>query len=106
MTSTRLVAITSVVNAHAMRSRGKSGFQKPIALTYRPRFLSPLPKSVCTTILDANWRSVMQVEYDAIMANNTWTLVPRPVGVNIVTGKWVYHRMFLVDGSLDCYKSR
>jgi hypothetical protein len=30
MTSMRPVAITYVVNAHAMRSIGKSGFQQPV----------------------------------------------------------------------------
>jgi hypothetical protein len=48
----------------------------------------------------------MQVEYDALMANNTWTLVTRPTCVNIVTGKWVYRHEFLASGSLDRYKAR
>jgi len=31
----------------------------------------------------------MQAEFDALQANDTWTLVPRPPGVNLVTGRWV-----------------
>ena len=48
----------------------------------------------------------MQDEFDALLANDTWTLVAYPPGVNVVTGKWVYHHKFLSDGSLDRYKAR
>jgi hypothetical protein len=34
------------------------------------------------------------------------TLVPRPPGINLVTGKWVFRHKFKSDGSLDCYKAR
>jgi hypothetical protein len=33
-------------------------------------------------------------------------LVPRPPGVNLVTGKWVFRHKFKSDGSLDRYKAR
>jgi hypothetical protein len=29
----------------------------------------------------------MEKEYDALITNNTWDLVPRPVDSNIITGK-------------------
>jgi len=48
----------------------------------------------------------MQSEFDALQSNDTWTLVPRPPGVNIVTGKWVFRHKFLSDGTFDRYKAR
>jgi histone deacetylase 1/2 len=48
----------------------------------------------------------MQAEFDALQDNDTWTLVPRPPGVNLVTGKWVFRHKFKSDGSLNRYKAR
>jgi hypothetical protein len=31
----------------------------------------------------------MEAEYAALLANQTWDLVPRPRGANVVTGKWI-----------------
>jgi hypothetical protein len=48
----------------------------------------------------------MQAEYDALLAKDTWSLGPRPPGVNLVTKKWIYRHKLLADGSLDRYKAR
>lgn len=48
----------------------------------------------------------MKEEFAALRNNNTWDLVPRPRGANIVTGKWVFCHKFQPDGSLDRYKVR
>ena len=68
--------------------------------------MSPLPSSVRGALSDLNWRSAMQAEYDALIANDTWSLVPWPPGVNMVTDKWVFHHKLLADDSLDRYKAR
>jgi hypothetical protein len=48
----------------------------------------------------------MQEEYRALMANQTWTLVPRLPGANVVTGKWLFRHKLRADGSLERYKAR
>jgi hypothetical protein len=32
----------------------------------------------------------MEEEFVALIANNNWDLVPRPVGYNIITDKWIF----------------
>lgn len=48
----------------------------------------------------------MQREYDALQANQTWTLVPRPAGARVITGKWVFKHQMNPDGTLERYKAR
>ena len=90
-----------------MRTRGKSGFIQPVdRLNLHTAPLSPLLKTFRSALANPNWRAAMQAEFDALLDNDTWTLVARPPGVNVVTGKWVYCHKFLADGSLDRYKAR
>ena len=86
-----------------MATRGKSGFRQPAA--YTATVLSPVPKSYRSALADPNWRAAME-EYGALLSNNTWDLVPRPLGANVVIGKWIFHHKFHADGSLDRYKAR
>jgi hypothetical protein len=84
-----------------MRTRDKDGFAQPVdRLNLHVVPMSPLPRSVCDALSDPNWCSAMQAEFDALIANNTCCLVPRPLGVNLVTGKWIYYRKLLADGYL------
>jgi hypothetical protein len=48
----------------------------------------------------------MDVEYDALMNNNTRHLVPPQKGRNVIDYKWVYKVKHKADGSLDSYKAR
>jgi hypothetical protein len=90
-----------------MRTRAKEGIHIPVdRLTLHAAPLSSVPSSVRSALSDPAWRNAMQDEFDALQANNTWTLVPRPPGVNLVTGKWVFRHKFKSDGSLDRYKAR
>jgi hypothetical protein len=65
-----------------------------------------LPHNYLTALRDTTWRLAMQEEYDALMANNTWTLVPPPPGANIVSGKWIFLHKYNSDGSLTRHKAR
>jgi len=48
----------------------------------------------------------MEEEYTVLLANQTWDLVPRPWGSNIVTGKWIWTHKRRADGTLERYKAR
>ena len=51
--------------------------------------ISPVPSSVRSALANPHWRSAMEEEYAALLANRTWDLVLRPKRSNVVTGKWV-----------------
>jgi hypothetical protein len=48
----------------------------------------------------------MEEEHRALINNNTWDLVARPSGTNVVSGKWIFKHKFNVDGTLERYKAR
>ncbi|GAA0179793.1 transmembrane signal receptor [Lithospermum erythrorhizon] len=48
----------------------------------------------------------MQDEYDPLIKNNTWDLVPPPSGVNIIRSMWIFRHKLCFDGSFECYKAR
>ena len=53
-----------------------------------------------------NWMAAMQVEYDAIVKNETWSLCDLPAGKKAIGTKWVYKLKRKPDGSVDRYKAR
>ncbi|GKE95377.1 retrovirus-related pol polyprotein from transposon TNT 1-94, partial [Tanacetum coccineum] len=48
------------------------------------------PTSFTVANNSSEWRQAMKEEYDALMKNGTWSLVPRASTTNVVDGKWVY----------------
>jgi hypothetical protein len=92
-----------------MLTRSKAGVFKPnpkYAMVTSTPPLSPLPKSAREALKDPNWRAAMQAEFDALMANRTWSLVDRPPHARVITGKWVFRIKLNTDGTLNRYKAR
>jgi len=48
----------------------------------------------------------MSKEFDALMANGTWTLCPHPLHQNAIRNKWVYKIKQHVNGSIERFKAR
>nr|GFA32040.1 hypothetical protein [Tanacetum cinerariifolium] len=68
--------------------------------------ISPLPKSYTHAFNDPHWYHAMLDEYNALIKNKTWILVPRPHNVNIVRCLWLFRHKHNADGSLNRYKAR
>jgi hypothetical protein len=68
--------------------------------------ISPIPTSGRAALRDTPWLTAMQDEYQALLSNRTWKLVPRPPGANVVSGKWLFRHKFRADSTLDRYKAR
>lgn len=63
------------------------------------------PTNFSQAVLSPDWKKAMQQEYDALLANATWDLVPWPPDHNVIQTKWVYKVKQKSDGSLDRYKA-
>ncbi|GJV90481.1 putative RNA-directed DNA polymerase [Tanacetum coccineum] len=52
------------------------------------------------------WCQAMKEEYDALVKNGTWSLVPHTSNTNVVDGKWVYRLKREKNGAITSYKAR
>jgi transposase InsO family protein len=52
------------------------------------------------------WQEAMQKELESLRKANTWTVVKRPSGKNIVGSKWVFHIKKDANGHIAKYKAR
>jgi hypothetical protein len=48
----------------------------------------------------------MQEEYNSLLENQTWDLVPLPSGRKLVRCRWVYRTKSATDGQISRYKAR
>lgn len=94
-------AVPPPLNTHPMVTRSKTGSLKPRI------FLAHVePKSVKEALSSPNWFSAMQAEHDALLKNNTWSLVPLPPNRKAIGCKWVFRIKENSDGSINKYKAR
>ncbi|WVZ85197.1 hypothetical protein U9M48_032147 [Paspalum notatum var. saurae] len=93
---------------HPMVTRRAAGVLRSAALStaVAEPGISPVPFSVRDALADPHWRRAMEEEYTALLANQTWDLVPPPPGGNVVTGKWIWTHKRCANGTLDRYKAR
>jgi hypothetical protein len=52
------------------------------------------------------WRTAMAEEFNALIKNGTWDLVPYNPSMNVVGAKWVFRLKRKADGSIERYKAR
>nr|GEY83747.1 ribonuclease H-like domain-containing protein [Tanacetum cinerariifolium] len=76
---------TEPPRTHRMVTRSQLGIVKPIdRLSLHTTSISPLPKSPFLALQNPHWNNAMHDEYNALVKNGTWILVPRPAGINLV----------------------
>ena len=64
------------------------------------------PTSFTQASQSSHWQAAMKDEYDALMRNQTCSLVPATSCMNIVGCKWVFKVKRKADCSIDRYKAR
>jgi hypothetical protein len=52
------------------------------------------------------WADAMTEEYQSIIKNDVWEIVPRPKRKDVVSSKWIFKIKHVVDGSIEKYKAR
>jgi hypothetical protein len=52
------------------------------------------------------WKDVMVEEYQSVVKNDIWDVVPRPKEKSVVSSKWIFNMKNDVDGSIEKYKAR
>lgn len=51
-------------------------------------------------------RQAMDDEYQTLLDQHTWSLVPQTTSVYVIAYKWVYRLKTKPDGSIDCFGSQ
>ena len=96
---------------HPMTTRAKNGIYKPNSKYFSNFYatntttIPPLPKDPASAIRDPNWKNAMLDEFNALVANKTWELLPRPPDVNVIRSMWIFCRKRKSDGSFQRHKA-
>uniref|UniRef100_A0A2N9EUK2 Reverse transcriptase Ty1/copia-type domain-containing protein n=1 Tax=Fagus sylvatica TaxID=28930 RepID=A0A2N9EUK2_FAGSY len=105
---------------HPMTTRSQNLITKPKTFT-DGTIRYPLPKALlavtdCSTaseptcyssaVKSSEWRQAMNLEFDALLKNHTWTLVPSHPSQNLIGCKWVFRIKRKADGSIERHKAR
>lgn len=67
---------------------------------------SPLPRNPVSALRDPNWKMAMDDEFNALIKNKTWELVPRPPDVNVIRSMWIFTHKEKSDGVFERHKAR
>jgi hypothetical protein len=90
-----------------MHTRSKNGIFKPKTFhTSTTDYTQTKPSTYLTTSKIPQWCTDMNEEYSALQRQHTWTLVPPPLGKNILECKWVFKLKRNGDGTISRYKAR
>eukprot|EP00253_Pinus_taeda_P005883 PITA_05883 len=64
------------------------------------------PSSFEEAVEDPAWVDAMMEEYDSIVRNSAWEIVPRSEGKLVVSSRWIYKVKQAADESVEKYKAR
>jgi hypothetical protein len=65
-----------------------------------------VPAGVQEALSNPKWTQAIKEEMEALLKNDTWTLVPLLEGKKAVGCKWVFSIKHKADGSIERYKAR
>ncbi|KAK2420319.1 putative mitochondrial protein [Trifolium repens] len=92
--------ITQPPITHSMTTRSKSKNNPTVLVTHIE------PKGVKQALQSSHWLAAMKEEYDALLRNKTWTLVPPPTHKQPIGCKWVFRVKENPDGTIQKHKAK
>lgn len=101
--------VTEPPRTHKMVTRSQNNIFKPkraFHSTNHPLPENLEPSNVRQAMKYAHWRQAISEEYDALIRNGTWSLVPPSSNQNVVDCKWLFRIKRHPDGSIAKYKAR
>lgn len=91
-------------NTHQIITKSKAVIFKPkvyiVALVHKES------NTIHEALYDHMWLAAMTYEYNALINNGTWSLVPRTADHKVVGNKWVYKVKCKTDDSPAKYNAR
>ncbi|GKB21279.1 ribonuclease H-like domain-containing protein [Tanacetum coccineum] len=66
-----------------------------------PPPITPQSTNDLLALKDPHWCNAMYDEYNALVKNGTWILIPRPPGANMVYSMWLFKHKFHADALLQ-----
>ena len=64
------------------------------------------PANVEEALSHQSWKEAMIEEYNSILKNDVWDVVPRPKNKLVISSKWLFKIKHALDGSIEKYKAR
>ena len=64
------------------------------------------PSSFQEVVQHQEWADAMVEEYNSIMTNDVWEVVPRLEDKSVVGSRWIYKIKYVANGSIEKYKAR
>jgi hypothetical protein len=64
------------------------------------------PTCFTNAVKVSEWRTALQIEFNALMKNSNWILILASVAKDVVACKWVFKLKRKADGSIERHKAR
>jgi hypothetical protein len=84
---------------------GRVKYPPPQALTATIAAHEDEPTCYSQASKNLEWRAAMNNEFDALLKNGTWSLVPFSPQMNVVGSKWVFRIKRKANGDIERYKA-
>ena len=94
------------IPSHPIVTRFKARIFKPKLYQISTQPQTALPLNTSEALKEPSWKMAMEDEYNALIKNETWTLIPNYSSYKLIRNKWVYRVKENPYGTINKYKAR